>query len=150
MIIREANRFDIPEILDLLRNYRDATPWSRVAKCDDADYVTKIITFILSGGGIIFIAEDETKLFGMLMAIRNSNAWDPTLIQLDEMCYWVEPEHRGTSAGYRLIKEYVKYAQELKDKGGIEAYTISKMVNSPDLKYDKFGFEKLEEKWIRQ
>jgi len=36
----------------------------------------------------------------------------------------------------------------MKDENRISAFFISKMTNSPDLKYQKFGFTKLEEFWV--
>lgn len=147
-MIRQADRWDIPNIIELLKNYRTATPWDRLSQCDNENYIIQILTHILTGAGVIFVSEKEKSLLGILIAVKNINMWDPTIVQLDEIAYWVEPEHRGGTVGYRLIKQYVDYAQELKDAGQIEAYTISKMVNSPDLKYNKFGFEKLEEKWM--
>jgi len=82
-----------------------------------------------------------------LIAMRNPNVWDPKIMMMNELAYWVEPEHRGSTAGYKLIKKYKEYAEELKSNGDIQAYTISKMTTSPDLKYDRLGFEKIEEMW---
>jgi hypothetical protein len=72
---------------------------------------------------------------------------DPKILMLNELAYWVNPESRMSSAGYKLIKRYQEAAEELKQQNDIQAYTISKMVTSPDLKYDRFGFEKIEEMW---
>jgi hypothetical protein len=59
----------------------------------------------------------------------------------------VYPEYRGTSAGYRLLSKYNEVAQSLSDMGRIKTWTISKMVNSPDLDYGKLGYRKIEETW---
>jgi N-acetylglutamate synthase-like GNAT family acetyltransferase len=66
---------------------------------------------------------------------------------MNELCYWIEPEWRGGTSGYRLLTAYKEHCDKLKSQGLIEAYTISKMVNSPDLDYGRFGFKKLEETW---
>jgi hypothetical protein len=65
------------------------------------------------------------------------------------VAYWVDPEHRGGTAAYRLIAAYVSECEELMQRGSIQMFTVSKMANSPDLKYNKFGFQKLEETWVR-
>jgi GNAT superfamily N-acetyltransferase len=83
----------------------------------------------------------------MIMALKNENLWDPEIHAFNELAFWVEPEHRGTSAGYRLLKAYQEAAEQAKASGEIKYYTISKMINSPDLSYDRFGFRKLEEMW---
>jgi GNAT superfamily N-acetyltransferase len=147
MKIRSADKWDTSRIIDMLRHYRLATPWDRLAHCDNEPYIRKILTHIFAGAGIIFLAEKDHDTVGMLVAIKNNNIWDPDLKVINEMCYWVEPDHRGSTAGYRLIKAYTEYCDHLVEQGEIESYTISKMVNSPDLDYDKFGFTKLEEMW---
>lgn len=147
MKIRTATKFDIPELLDQLRLYRSETPWPRLNLCDNAEYITQVLTHILAGMGRIFIAERDDEIVGLLVAIKNNNIWDPDLYVLDELAYWVNPEHRGSTAGYKLIRAYQQYAEELRAQGQIEAYTISKMATSPDLNYGRLGFEKLEEKW---
>ena len=65
---------------------------------------------------------------------------------MNEICYWVEPEHRGSTIGYRLLKSYVELCDDLKDDGHITNYTISQM-NGNTLKYDRFGFKRIEEVW---
>ena len=147
MKIRTADRFDFDIICDMLRNYRMATPWKRFASIDNEDWIKKLLTKILAGAGVAFIAEKDQQPVGMLLAIKNTNVWDPEIYLINELAYWVEPEHRGSTAGYKLIRTYVNYCTELKEQGAIEGFTISKMVNSPDLDYSRFGFEKLEEMW---
>lgn len=146
-MIRVANKFDIPQVIEMLRHYRSATPWARLADCDNEEYITKLLSAVLAGMGRIFLSEKDNTITGMLLAVRTPNPWDPDLWEVHELAYWVEPEHRGTSAGYRLIKAYQDYCEDEKSAGRIESYTISKMVNSPDLDYSRFGFKKLEEQW---
>jgi N-acetylglutamate synthase-like GNAT family acetyltransferase len=146
-MIRQATKFDLPRILDLLRNYRSATPWARIGTCDNEAYVTKLLTYILAGQGVIFVAERDGLIQGMLIAVKNASVWDPDLYLMQELAYWVEPEYRGSTMGYRLIAAYRDHCLKLKEQEKIESYIISKMVNSPDLNYAKFGFEKLEESW---
>jgi hypothetical protein len=46
------------------------------------------------------------------------------------------------------LREYLNEAVKMKEAGRIANCFISKMVSSPDLKYEKFGFKKLEEFWV--
>jgi N-acetylglutamate synthase-like GNAT family acetyltransferase len=146
-MIREGNKWDTPAIIDMLRDYRSATPWSRLAECNNELHIRTLLAHIFAGQGVVFIAEKEQEAVGMLIAIKNSNIWDPELLVMNELAYWVDPEYRGSTSGYRLLAAYKEYCDRLKSQGLLEAYTISKMVNSPDLDYARFGFEKLEETW---
>lgn len=147
-LVREANKFDIPALLDMLRAYRIATPLDFLRDVDDAEYITKLLIELMSGRGLILIAE-EAEPIGMLMAIISPSQWELSKYLMTEMAYWVQPKHRGGTAGYRLIKAYQKKGQELKSQKRIENFLISKMSNSPDLKFNKFGFSKLEEFWVQ-
>lgn len=147
MNIRLANKFDLPYICDMLRNFRNETPIDIMRDCDNEDYINKLYHHIILGGGLALIAETE-KPIGMIIGIKDHNIWDPELKVLRELVYWVEPEHRGTTAGYRLIKEYNKHAQQLIDDGKIKLFTMTKMINSPDLDFSRFGYKKTEEVWV--
>jgi N-acetylglutamate synthase-like GNAT family acetyltransferase len=145
--IRTATAWDIDIICDLLKNYRGATPWDRLKDCDNKDYIQKLLTQILVGMGQIWLSEEDNIITGMLIAIRNHSIWDPNIWVMHELAYWVEPEYRGGTAGYKLLKSYVDYCQEQKDLGVIDSFTLSKMTNSPDLNYGRYGLSKLEETW---
>lgn len=148
MKIELANKFDIPSIIEMLKHYRSATPVKQFEMCDDEEYISKLLTHILMGRGLLLVARTETKIVGMLLSFIDQSIWDNNLLVLKELAYWVEPEHRGTSAGYRLITKYNELAQELHDQGRINMWTISKMTNSPDLDYGRFGYRKIEETYM--
>jgi len=48
-----------------------------------------------------------------------------------------------------LVKAYINYGNEVKKNGRIILFTLSKLSSSPNLKYDKFGFKKIDENWIQ-
>lgn len=147
MIVRRATPFDIPALIDLLREYRSHTPLRFLSEADDENHIRVMLSEIINGKGIALVAENG-GVFGMLIAEISPSRWSPKHLLLTELAYWVEPEYRGGTAGYRLLATYVSEARELKMSGRICNFFISKMVNSPDLSYDKFGFEKLEEFWV--
>ena len=145
--IRDANPFDIPAILGMLRQYRAFAPLEFLREVDDEVYITQVLTEIMAGRGIALVAETD-KIDGMLLAAISPSAWSPKHLVMTEMAFWINVQARGGSAAHRLIAAYVKHGNALKSQNRISAFFISKMVNSPDLKYDKFGFKKLEDFWV--
>ena len=109
------------------------------------EYWDQLLNTILAGAGIIFIEPNK----GLIMALIAPSVWCNKTLQLHELAWYVKPEHRNTSIGYRLLKQYVDYGNKLKQSGRIKFFTMAKMVTSPDIKYDKFGFKKLDENWIQ-
>lgn len=148
MNIRLANKFDQPAIFQMLRNFRMQTPIKNMRDCDNEDHISRLYHAILVGGGVAIIAERDEKPIGMILGLLEQSIWDPNMFILKELCYWVEPEYRGSSAGYRLLKAYIAEAQKLKDEGRIAFWTMTLMTTSPDLHFDKFGFNKVEETWV--
>lgn len=147
-MIRKATRHDIPAVLDMLREYRQATPLEFLKDADDAEYVGHLLHELIAGKGVVFLAEQGDKSIGMMVAAVMPSIWSPKHLVLTEFAYWVAPEHRGGTAGYRLLRAYLDEAIALKDAGRICNAFISKMSNSPDLKFSRFGFSKLEEFWV--
>jgi len=112
---------------------------------DNEPYWNKLLDTILAGAGVVFIEEGK----GLLMALISHTAWCDKTFQMYELAWYVKPEYRQTSVGYRLLKSYIEYGRKLKEDGRITMFTIAKMVSSPDIKYEKFGFSKLDESWIQ-
>ena len=148
MKIRNANKFDFPKILEMLHRFKKAGPTALSSGFDNEDQVATIYAHIMAGRGLALVAEKDGELAGLLIAMIDPIIWDPDTRIMRELAYWVDEEYRGSTAGYRLIAEYVKQADQMVEDDRISAYVIAKMANSPDLKYDKFGFTKVEEVWV--
>lgn len=146
-MIRQATKYDIEAILGLLKNYRDAEIFGLAAKTTRED-VMPVISEILAGRGVIFISEKETPR-GLIIGYVSPNFWTPQTIEMHEVAFWVDPEYRGGTDAYRLINAYVEYGNKLKEEKRIDFFNVSKMSYSPDLKYDRFGFSKMHEVWIK-
>lgn len=145
MKIRKANKYDLPQLKQMLWNYHDS---GNIKGLDITSELTglHILSTILAGGGIALVSEKDNMLTGMLLAIRSPFLWDHNKTIMTEIAYWVEPEHRGSTAGYRLLKEYVELCDELKDLNKISNYTISQM-EGQELNYGRFGFKPIEHTW---
>lgn len=147
MNIRLANKFDLPHIINMLKHFRDHSPVDEIKKCDNEMYISTLYNHILAGRGIAYVAEHDQPI-GMIIGFIDQNIWDPEIKVLKELVYWVEVEYRNTSAGYRLLKAYNDHAKTLVDSDRIQLYTMTKMVNSPDLDFSRFGYKKTEEIWV--
>ncbi len=146
MAIRQANKFDIPQIFDMLRHYRDAGTIKGLDDLIEEETPLKIMTYILAGGGIALVSETNSKLTGMLLAIKTPYLWDSNKYIMNEIVYWVEPEHRGSTAGYRILNAYITECDSLKENEQIINYTLSQM-DGQQLNYSRFGFKRVEETW---
>jgi N-acetylglutamate synthase-like GNAT family acetyltransferase len=144
-MIRKATKYDKPQIIDMLKMFRDEAEVDYVKQLQDETYIKGLLDTILAGAGVVFL--DDNK--GFIMALITHTAWDNKTYQMYELAWYVIPQFRNTTLGYRLLKQYVDYGNELKNQGRIKLFTIAKMPTSPDIKYDRFGFKKMDETWVQ-
>jgi GNAT superfamily N-acetyltransferase len=144
-MIRQATKYDASEIISMMKKFRLESPMPELLDVEDEEYWRKMLNDIFAGKGKVFIEEGKGLLICMIMP----SIWSPQILLLHELAWYVLPEHRKTTTGYRLIKAYLNYAEQLVSSGRIRYYTLNKMVTSPNLKYEKLGFRKIDEIWIQ-
>lgn len=144
-MIRQATKYDKTQVIQMMQLFRAESSIEQYKDLDNVEYWNRLLDSILSGQGVIYIEEDV----GLIMGVVMPTIWCDKTLVLNELAWYVKPEHRNTTVGYRLLKAYVEYGKELKRSGRIKMFTIAKMVTSPDIKYGRFGFSKLDEIWIQ-
>lgn len=144
-MIRQATRQDKTQIIELMKLFRAESNIKQYQNLDNEQYWHKLLDTILAGAGVIYI-EDGV---GLIMAIITPTIWCDKTLYMQELAWYVKPAQRNTSVGYRLLKKYIEYGNKLKQEGRISMFAIAKMVTSPNIKYEKFGFKKLDENWIQ-
>jgi len=144
-MIRKATKYDKTQIIEMMQLFRAESNIEQYKHLDNLAYWNKLLDGILAGQGVIFLEDNK----GLIMALITHTAWCDRTFQMYELAWYVKPEYRNTTLGYRLLKQYIDYGKQLKEQGRIKLFTMAKMVTSPDIKYDKFGFKKLDETWIQ-
>ena len=67
-------------------------------------WVRRLLCQFMSQSGCILLAEHEEEIIGMLIgSIYHPDPWLPEIKTLREVAWWVDEEHRMTSAGYKLL-----------------------------------------------
>jgi len=143
-VIRQANKYDKNSIIEMIQEFGKESKLEHLNNLK-SDYLNNLFNTIFAGLGIVYIEENK----GLIVGIINPSVWNKDFFMLHELAWYVRPEYRSTPIGYRLFKEYMKKAEELKVDGRIQAIVMGKLASSPDIKYNKFGFDKLEESWIK-
>lgn len=144
-MIRQANKYDKTQIINFMKCFRDESPLKEIFASDDETQINNLINNILAGQGKIFI-EDNV---GFFMCLILPSIWNHKIFVLHEIAWYVLPQYRNGKSGYKLLKAYLEYAKELKGSDKIKYFTLSKIATSPNLKYEKLGFRKIDENWIQ-
>jgi GNAT superfamily N-acetyltransferase len=144
-MIRQATKYDMSEVIGMMKKFRAESPIRELMDVEDEDYWRQMLNDIFAGRGKVFIEEGK----GLLLCMVLPSIWSPQILVLQELAWYVLPEYRNTTTGYRLVKAYLNYAEQLVRNDRIRYYTLNKMVSSPNLKYEKLGFRKIDEIWIQ-
>jgi L-amino acid N-acyltransferase YncA len=143
-MIRKATRFDKIELIEMLNQFgNEFLP--KYVKYFKPKTVDKLLTSIIAGAGIALIEEGK----GLIVGVMCPCLYDENLFILNEVAWYAKPEYRSTTVGYRLFKTYIDEANKMIEEKRIIACIMNKLHNSPDIHYEKYGFKKSQESWIK-
>ena len=143
-MIRKATRFDKPELIEMLKQFNSEF-LPEFSSFFNNDSVDKLLTNIIAGAGIALIEENK----GLILGVITPCLYDNSINVLSELAWYAKTEYRNTSLGYRLYKSYIDESNQLLEKDRIKASIICKLPNSPNINYQKHGFKKLQESWVK-
>jgi hypothetical protein len=145
MIVRKANKFDIPYFIHVAKKVQDMNFIP-----DDKQVIEKhfntLFTTILHGGGIAYVIESEQPI-GIIVGIINENLWVPNMYMLTQILLFVDEEWRHTRAGYKLLEAYNEGVEELIKQERIEMSVIHASEPLHDVDFTHFGYKMSEKIW---
>jgi len=147
-MIREANKHDMPQLLQMMRDYSTQTPVPalQAAAAHDEAHVANLMTQMMTGRGFVLI-DNESR--GFIAALITTNVWCPEVYELHELAWWVKPEHRNGTVGGRLWKEFDRLATDLIDDGRIDVAVTAVMANNSWIDYTKRGYSPMQATFFR-
>lgn len=144
-MIRQATKYDKQQIQEMMKSFRQESQIPQYKELDNPEYWNELLNSILGGRGVIYIAEGKGLIIGLISPV----IWCNKTLGLYELAWWVKPEFRNGTTGYKLLKAYIDYGTRLKQEGRIKLFTLSKLPNTPDIDYAKLGFTKVDENWMQ-
>lgn len=140
-MIRLATTYDRKEIIEMMLEFQDEV--ENLLKVDNEPYWNKLLDSIFAGAGAIFYEQGK----GLLMSVVAPSMFcDKTLI-LHEIAWYVRPQFRNGTTGYRLLDAYTDLGNKLKDEGRISVFTVSKLTTSKPINFERLGYVKQHETW---
>jgi len=147
-MIRHATIQDYDRIMQLMINFANSSPYEPLQgpKYDDM-YIRRLLDAFIKTG-VILVGEKDGAIQGMLIGQIIPDIWLPHIKTLRELAWWVEPEYRHSSLGYRLLKKYQDIGKRLQKKEVINGFTLTNMEISPDFDLEKRGWCKAETNYV--
>ena len=147
-MIRDAGPQDIDRLVEMLVNFANAAP---ITLFKDPKYnmnhVVKLFHEIQQNG-VLLVGEIDGRVEGMLIAKVVGDPWMPQLKVMREMAWWVEPQHRNSTLGYKLLAEYKKLGVKAIKAKLIDTFTITTLVDSPIRNIERHGWRPVEQNYV--
>lgn len=143
-MIRKGKVEDIPQLVKLNRMFANELPDSFIRDNFNMKTIGALYYEIIDKG-VCYVYSDVSEVHGVIAGAVSKNIWNPYIIQLDEVIFYIHPDHRRRSIGTDLLDEYTNAAKNYK------LSTLKLMHNSPDMEeyYNNLGYNYLERTYVR-
>jgi GNAT superfamily N-acetyltransferase len=148
MQIRPATAEDFERVLVPARKFFDASGYGDVTTFDDDSF--RITFSNLLSGGVCLVAETGEEIVGIAGAVAYPLFFNRSHITGQEMFWWLNPEHRGTTVGWRMFTGLEDWAREF----GCKTFSMLALESlSPEevgSMYRRAGYRKSENSYIKE
>lgn len=143
--IRSAVEEDILDCLILFKQFHKESklPYSWDAKKTQESIINSFPTDNYE----IFVAEKDNELIGLLACLYGEPLFSSKRVST-EIAWYVNKEHRTTTAGFRLMKMYEEWALS-KDVKYIGMTYLEDITDLSEI-YEKKGYSKTETSYIKE
>jgi hypothetical protein len=127
VIVRPADGEDIPWMLNELQSFADFldTAYPMFPSLDHA----RTVLDALITQHVVFVAEDDGELRGFIAGLLAPHHFNPSVMTLTELLWWVTVEYRGSRAGALLLQAFLDHGRReanwiimtLEDKSPVKA-----------------------------
>ena len=138
-MIRFANKYDNDKIIELLKDFaiKSNNPITNNPLVWSKTYIEQILATLYAGHGFVLIDDKQTDI---LVVAKTESFWLQNVWQLQEVMLTANNKFVVT----RLIKEYIRIAKDMINKGEI---TQAIMASYKDYGFERYGMVKLELHW---
>lgn len=145
-MVREAVPADLPWLLTQLRAFASEYPTQRAIWPSDAHAEALVGTLIREQ--FVAVAEQDGAPVGLIAGVCAPHPLNPDLTVATELFWFVDPAHRGTSAGSRLLSTFDAWASQ----SGAHLVNMTLEVGSPvsDRVLTKRGYVLAERQYLRE
>jgi predicted N-acetyltransferase YhbS len=148
MIVRKLERSDYDSVCKLMIEFARSCGVDDLNKESyDWDYAKNVL-LRCEKTGASFVAQVDNEIVGILLSMRVPELWQPNIIRLRELAWFVQEEYRHTTIGARLFSAYKNAAETMRNEGKISGYTMTKLHNSDNFDYECRGFKFIESTYM--
>lgn len=146
MIIRKATLEDLDFIVEEGIKFLEYHPMNLQIDLDIDNLYT--LGELLIKEHILLIAEEGTTRLGMISGLVTPHIYNPSCLVVQELFWWVLPEHRTTTAALKLLKAFEQEAK----KQGADVIAMVSTVYTPTLDkvYKRYNYRPVESSYFKE
>ena len=111
--VRKAEYADLGRYTELVAQFHQASPISSVVPSSSASVADFLVSAIKNPNMGIWLAEKEGAMVGVCAALVYPLYFNPEHKVVQELCWWLTPEARGSGAGQAMFKTIEDWAEEV-------------------------------------
>lgn len=146
--IRRATRTDLEIVSQLVIEFLQSTAYQQHIPEIDNKHIVKMCYAVLQVG-LVWLYEYEGVVVGLLIAVKEQNAWIPTKTSLRELVWYVREEYRKTPSAGKLFIEFCRTAEQMLVNKEIDGYFTTRMATTANYDLTKRGFREVERLFLR-
>lgn len=111
LLIAQATKNDVPEILDELQEFSKFFG-TKISLFGDYEESKKIIENFVENHVFLIATKASGELIGFISGMIMPHIYNPTISTLVESFWWVKEKHRGSKAGLKLLEEFIAFGRD--------------------------------------
>jgi GNAT superfamily N-acetyltransferase len=146
-MVREAAIKDLDQLIEMGMSFIAYSGYSEYAD-PDPDVLKDVLCNLMKGGKV-FVAEYKGEIIGGIAGLTSPLWFSPQVLFAVEIAWWVREDHRGGTAGIKLLRAFEGWAKSI----GCKAVCLSDLIinnTSPaGALFGKLGYSVLERSHIK-
>lgn len=138
--IRAATIEDRERIVEMASRFIEQTPYGQILGAPNRGLLAFIVEKTVQELGVILLGEVDGQVVGMLAIAALAHPFTGELYG-DELCWWVEPEQRRSTVGYKLLCAGEDWARL---KGCVVLKMVSPVGSDVGTHYERLGYSQVE------
>ena len=138
MIVRPATLDDLPDLLEIARQFIQEAPNYSSRELDE-QALTENLSQVIQGAGTVFVAVQDHEIAGGIVCLTTKDWFNNQIIAFEQVFY-VKPEYRGTRAALLLIDVFLNWSRQM-GAGRVQCGTTTGINTESCVRlYKHFGF----------
>ena len=147
MIVRAGEMRDIHRCVEMASEFHKIAYGLHGVEFCKASTFSTFITCM--DHGLFCVADNDGDVVGMAAGLKAPMVMNSAVTVGAELCWWVDPAHRKSTAGIKLLKTLETQAKD----GGVDMWSMMLLESSnPEAAakiYDKMGYVKAERTFVK-